>query len=499
MLFNSVQFFLFFPLVTLVYYLLPAKARPYWLLGASYYFYGSWNVRYTALLLFSTAVTYASGLVMEWIQHRPGWSAERIDRGKRLCVAGSFMLNLSVLFLFKYANFAFETLGRVFAVVGMSIPLPTVRFLLPVGISFYTFQALSYTMDVYRGDIYAEKNFFRYALFVSFFPQLVAGPIERSKNLLVQLAKPVRFDWDRIIDGLLLMVWGFFLKLVIADSAAIFVNTVYGDYVTYGGWYLWVATLLFAVQIYCDFGGYSTIAMGAAKVLGIGLMENFDSPYLARSVAEFWRRWHISLSSWFRDYLYIPLGGSRKGTLRKYFNLMVVFLVSGLWHGASWSFVVWGALNGIYQIIGFLLTPLRDAAVKLLHLDRDSFSHRLFQTAVTFALVDFSWIFFRAASIRDAFNIINSMAHPENYHVLLDWGLYQCGLGQRNFFMLLAAIGVLLAVDVCKYRGIQVRRWLGRQEYWFRWAVIAAAIVLIATVGVWGNYYNEASFIYFQF
>lgn len=243
--------------------------------------------------------------------------------------------------------------------------LPSVDILLPVGISFYTFQALGYTIDVYRGDTCAEKNFFQYALFVSFFPQLVAGPIERSSHLLQQLATPHKFNSEEAKSGLLLMLWGFFLKIVLADRIAIFVDWVYGDYHTFGGWYLIVATALFAIQIYCDFAGYSIIAMGAAQILGIRLMENFQSPYLAVSVADFWRRWHISLTSWFRDYLYIPLGGSRCSKWRKYMNKMIVFLVSGLWHGAKISFVVWGGLNGLYQIIGEILQPLRDKLVKL--------------------------------------------------------------------------------------------------------------------------------------
>ena len=312
MLFNSMEFMIFFPIVILVYFILPEKAKQFWLLIASYYFYMCWNAKYALLILFSTVITYTSGLMMEQIKHM-SWDDIRKVKYKKIVVALSFTLNLAILFYFKYINFAFSIVRGVFGSIHIELHVPEFDIILPVGISFYTFQALSYTMDVYRDEIYAEKNFFRYSLFVSFFPQLVAGPIERSKNLLKQLDKPQKFDFDRAREGFLLMLWGFFLKIVLADRIAVFVDTVYADFETYGGAYLVVATLLFAIQIYCDFYGYSVIAMGAAKILGVQLMENFDAPYLSVSVAEFWRRWHISLTSWFKDYLYIPLGGGTKG------------------------------------------------------------------------------------------------------------------------------------------------------------------------------------------
>ena len=341
MLFNSIDFLFFFPVVVLVYFVFPKKLKYLWLLAASYYFYMCWNAKYALLIFTSTVVTYISGLLMEKVK-RSGFDASKQTILKKWVVAGSFIVNLGILFYFKYINFALDLFGQVLSRVHIELNIPAFDIILPVGISFYTFQALSYTMDVYRDEIYAERNFFRYALFVSFFPQLVAGPIERSKNLLKQLSVPSKFSFENMREGFLLMLWGYFLKLVLADRIAVFVDVVYGDIATYPGAYLVVATVLFAVQIYCDFSGYSTIAMGAAKVMGIQLMENFDAPYLAISVAEFWRRWHISLTSWFKDYLYIPLGGSRKGKMRKYMNKMIVFLSSGLWHGADVSFIVWG-------------------------------------------------------------------------------------------------------------------------------------------------------------
>lgn len=302
-----------------------------------------WNAKYVFILLFSTAITYASGLLIT--RANKCKEEDKRIRIKKIFVGLSFIINLAILFLFKYFDFAIDNANRVLSHFSMQVINPTFDVILPVGISFYIFQALSYTVDVYREDVKAEKNFLKYALFVSFFPQLVAGPIERSKNLLKQVHEKHYFDAQRVKDGLLLMIWGGFQKIVIADRVAIVVDTIFNKFPQYGGMYIVVATILFAFQIYCDFSGYSTIAIGAAKVMGFQLMENFNAPYLSMSVAEFWRRWHISLSSWFRDYLYIPLGGNRKGKFRKYINLMIVFIISGLWHGAQWSFIAWGALN----------------------------------------------------------------------------------------------------------------------------------------------------------
>lgn len=498
MLFNSYQFLIFFPIVVLIYWAIPLRFRYIWLLAASYYFYMCWNAKYALLLLFSTAVTYASGIIINKIK------SLEIEEGKRtrymkLCVAFSFVVNIGVLAWFKYFNFIFENVQKVFAHIGIALSSPAFDIVLPVGISFYIFQALSYTVDVYRGDIYAEKNFLKYALFVSFFPQLVAGPIERSKNLLKQVAEPHRFDYEKCREGFLLMLWGFFLKLVIADRAAIIVNTVYNDYGSYPGMYLVVATVLFAFQIYCDFAGYSTIAMGAAKIMGFELMENFDCPYFAKSVSEFWRRWHISLSSWFRDYLYIPLGGNRKGTARKYFNMMIVFLTSGMWHGAQWSFIVWGGINGLYQIIGERLMPVRNKLNKLLRLKRESFGHKLFKVVTTFVLIDFAWIFFRANRFTDAFGIIKSMFSVRNWWVLFDDSLFTLGLDWKNFVLLILAILILLVSDIFKYKGIKVRRVIMRQELWLRWSLYIAAIAGILVFGIWGPGYDASAFIYFQF
>ena len=498
MLFNSLDFLIFFPVVVLVYFIIPNRWKQIWLLITSYYFYMCWNVKYVILIFASTLITYLSGLFIEEIKHlecdnhRKNWL-------KKSIVAVSFLSNLGILFYFKYINFAIDILVKSFAKIHVQLQIPAVDIILPVGISFYTFQALSYTMDVYRDDIYAEKDFCRYALFVSFFPQLVAGPIERSKNLLKQLSTPRELNVERFREGFLLMLWGYFLKLVLADRIALFVDTVYGDCNTYSGMYLVVATILFAVQIYCDFSGYSIIAMGVAKILGIQLMENFDAPYLAISVADFWRRWHISLTSWFKDYLYIPLGGNRRGKVRKFINIMIVFLVSGLWHGANFSFVVWGGLNGLYQIVGELLKPIRERIGKWLKFNKDSLGYRLACILGTFVLIDFSWIFFRADGFTHAINVIKSIINVQNPVVLFDDSLYQCGIDEKNFHLMLISIGILLFADICKLRKIVIRDVILKQDYWFRLLFIVFSVAFILVFGMWGPSYNQANFIYFQF
>ncbi len=498
MLFNSIDFLIFFPIVVLVYYLIPNKAKYLWLLLTSYFFYMCWNAKYALLLLASTVVTYLSGILLDGINKKDIGESEK-TKLKKAVVAGNFTISLGILFYFKYFDYLLDILNYLFGRINIRVAIPAFDVILPVGISFYTFQALSYTMDIYRGEIYAEKNFFRYALFVSFFPQLVAGPIERSKNLLKQLTVTKPFDFEMARDGFLLMLWGYFLKLVIADRIAVFVDTVYGDHAGHQGWYIIVATVLFAFQIYCDFAGYSTIAMGAAQILGIKLMENFNAPYLNSSVAGFWRDWHISLTSWFKDYLYIPLGGNRKGAARKYINKMIVFLVSGMWHGANLTFVIWGGLNGLYQIIGEALMPIRIKLSDSLHLHRESIGHRIASGVITFILVDFAWIFFRADGLTDAVSMIRGMLTCHNPWILVDGSLYDVGLDRANFILMICAIFVLLFADIMKKRGIKIRKIIASQDYWCRWLIIVFSICFILIFGIWGSGFDEAGFIYFQF
>lgn len=491
MLFNSLHFLLFFPLVTLIYFVIPQRVRYLWLLAASYYFYMCWNAKYALLIATSTLITYASGLLIQKAGSRRALA--------KTWVAISFGSNLAILFFFKYFDFAVESLARAFSLVHIQLNVPTFDILLPVGISFYTFQALSYTMDVYRAEIKAERNLLKYALFVSFFPQLVAGPIERSKNLLTQIHQKHTFCYDRMKSGLLLMLWGFFEKLIVADRAAIFVNSVYERYRAFGTVELVLASVLFAVQIYCDFGGYSHIAVGAARVMGFQLMDNFRQPYFARSIKDFWRRWHISLSTWFRDYLYIPLGGSHCKRLRHHFNVMVTFLVSGLWHGASWSYVAWGGLHGVYQVIGQETQALRKKMQKKLGCRVDTFGWRFFQTIGTFVLVDIAWIFFRAPGCAVAIQILVQIFTRFNPWVISDGSLLFHGLSGIELFILFCGILVLLAVDFLREKGVLLGQILQQQPLLFRWGVYLGGLLVIVVFGVYGQTYDASQFIYFQF
>lgn len=491
MLFNSFSYLLFFPVVVLLYFIVPHKGRHLWLLVASYYFYMSWNPKYAMLMGLSTLITFVSGLLIG-SKNATTWQ-------KKLWVFLSLASNLAILFFYKYFSFFIENVNRLLDATGTQLLSPTFDVILPVGISFYTFQALSYTMDVYRGEIYVETSLVKYALFVSFFPQLVAGPIERSKNLLVQISRKRSFNYERVKNGLMLILWGLFLKLVIADRVAIVVNTVYNNYADYAGFELIVATVFFGIQIYCDFASYSTIAIGSAKVIGFQLMDNFRQPYFSRSISEFWHRWHISLSTWFRDYLYIPLGGNRKGTARKYLNIMIVFIVSGLWHGANWTFVIWGFLHGIFQVVGQVTKPFKEKVTDLLGIDRERTSYKLGQMLITFCLANFAWIFFRAPSVTAAKGIIDGMVSVWNPWIFTDGGLYLLGLSVKSFWAAVVAILVLIGVSIAEYRGVAVWDRFAEQGIVFRWAVSLGLIFVIIIFGIYGPGYSASQFIYFQF
>ncbi len=492
MLFNSINFLVFFPVVVFIFFMIPKKCRYLWLLAASYYFYMCWNAKYVILIFSSTLVT--------WIA---GWLVSVCKTHRKWMLGGSLLFNLGLLFFFKYFDFFWEAWGKVFSMVGGRLPDKPFDVLLPVGISFYTFQALGYMLDVYRGKIEPEKNFFRYALFVSFFPQLVAGPIERSDRLLRQIHFIERIDvwnYDNIAHGLMQMVWGLFQKMVIADRVAVIVNTVFGNYYIYRTVPLVIGAVGFALQVYCDFASYSSIAIGAAKVMGFDLMENFDTPYFARSISEFWRRWHISLSSWFRDYVYIPLGGNRCSRLRKYLNLFLTFVVSGFWHGAGWTFLAWGMLHGTYQIVGDLTKGCRQKVNAFLHTKTESFSYKAAQTVITFALVDVAWIFFRAGGIRVSLDYCVRMATKWDPWSLFNEEVYSLGLNRFECNILAAGTAVLLLVDLVRYKKRQTfSEFLAEQCIWFRWGVLLAMLAAILVFGMYGIQFDSKQFIYFQF
>ncbi len=494
MLFNSVDFLIFFPVVTLIYAIVPKKGKCVWLLIASYYFYMCWNAKYALLIAFSTLVTYGAALAVEKCKTKAA---------KRWLLIGGFAANLGVLFFFKYFGFALQNLNKLLQHFSFRTIQNPFDLLLPVGISFYTFQALGYLVDVYRGDCKAEKNLLLYALFVSFFPQLVAGPIERSKNLFRQLheaGEKKMMSPEGATQGFIMMLWGLFMKMVIADRIALFVDGVFQRSYAIGTVEAALGAAAFAVQIYCDFGGYSAIAIGSAKVMGFDLTENFNTPYFAVSIGDFWRRWHISLSAWFRDYVYIPLGGNRCNRFRKYVNLMITFLLSGLWHGAAWTYVAWGMIHGLYRVAGDVLKPVRRKLIGLLKVRTDVFSYRFGQIACTFGLTSFAWIFFRAESIDRAILYVRNLFCRWNPWVLFNESLYTFGLDRREAGILMAALLLLVLVDLVRYRtGRNLGEALYRQNLVFRWAAMIFLAASVIVYGVYGIDFDSSRFIYFAF
>ncbi|OPJ57706.1 MBOAT family O-acyltransferase [Clostridium oryzae] len=488
MAFISLEFLVFFPVVAITYFILPFSLRWIWLLISSYYFYMSWNPKYAGLIVLSTLITYLCGVLI-------GKSSNK--KVKNVWLIISLISNLGILFIFKYYNFFRLNSRRILSIFNVSLNIPVFDFLLPVGISFYTFQSLSYVMDVYRGDTKAEKNLGKYALFVSFFPQLTAGPIGKSKELLYQFNEKHYFDYDRVKNGLILMAWGAFQKVFIADRLAIVVNTVYDSPGNYKGFQIITATIFFTFQIYCDFSSYSDIAVGAAEVMGFRLTRNFRQPYFSKSVKEFWRRWHISLSTWFKDYLYIPLGGNRKGKLRTYLNTMIVFILSGLWHGAAMNFIIWGTLHGVYQVLSGLLKPAKLKLIKILNIRTEVFSYKLFQMLTTFTLVSFAWLFFRATTFSSAQILIRNMFYFNPWIFSRSY-LGLMGIDSKDFFMSILGIFIIISVNLMQVRR-NLRVQLSRQNAVFRWAIYFSCILAILIFGIYGEGYDEQQFIYSQF
>ncbi|MBW3018943.1 MBOAT family protein [Candidatus Woesearchaeota archaeon] len=481
MLFNSLHFLIFFPVITLIYFCLPHKYRWVLLLAGSYYFYMSWKAEYVLLIIFSTLVDYFAGIRM---------SNTKTLKAKKILLALSLICNLGLLFLFKYFNFFSDSVRELLSHFTIQLHPVTLSVLLPVGISFYTFQTLSYTIDVYRNKIKPERHLGIFALYVAFFPQLVAGPIERAKNLLPQFAEKKLFDYDRVTSGIRLMLWGFFKKLVIADRLALIVDIVYNNAGNYSGISLAMATVFFAFQIYCDFSGYSDIAIGAARVMGFRLMTNFRMPYLAKSVSDFWRRWHISLYSWFRDYLYIPLGGSRCSKKRTHFNMLLVFLVSGLWHGANWTFVLWGLLHGIYLVIGSITSTIRKKIAALVGLVKIPRVQAVASIILTFILVNIGWIFFRANSLSDAWYILTHITSGFS----LSLKTAGVNLGAGGWLLHFGFIGFVLLVELVQEK-VGFGRLFLRRNVLIRYGVYCSIVMVILLFGI---FYNM-QFIYFQF
>ena len=468
MIFNSVHFIFFFIVTTILYYALPHRFRWAFLLAISCYFYMVFRPIYILILASTIVVDYVAGLFLESTTN---------PRRKKIFLVASIIANVGVLAVFKYYNFINDNLTELLGVFHLKNEIPMLRILLPIGLSFHTFQAMSYTIEVYRGKQQAEKHFGMYALYVMFYPQLVAGPIERPQNILHQLKEKVVFNYDHIVSGLKLILWGLFVKVVIADRLSIYVDIVYNSPEHHSAISSLVATLFFTFQIYCDFSGYSSIAIGCAKVLGIDLMINFRRPYMSTSIREFWSRWHISLSTWFRDYLYIPLGGNRVSLYRNMFNLFFVFLVSGLWHGANWTFIIWGALHGFYLIMEIVF----DRLVPSIKLPRS------IRWILNFVLVAIAWVFFRASNFQTAKQIL------KNIYTFKPGPLY---IGNASY--LVYSFFAILFLFAAEYNAEKLNNryaWLYSERKVLRWSAYLLLILTLLSIGV----FNGGQFIYFQF
>ena len=476
MLFNSFQFIIFFIVVTSLYFVIPFNRRWILLLISSCYFYMAFIPIYILILGFTITIDYFAGIFLE--------NAE--GRRRKLFLIFSLVANIGVLAVFKYYNFISNNLSVFLKGFALNNPLPYLKFILPIGLSFHTFQAMSYTIEVYRGKQKAERHFGIYALYVMFYPQLVAGPIERPQNLLHQFREKHVFEYDRVVEGLKLMLWGLFKKIVIADRLAIYVNAVYNNPEQHNGTSFTLATIFFAFQIYCDFSGYSDIAIGVAKIMGFKLMTNFNRPYFANNISEFWKRWHISLSTWFRDYLYISLGGNRVSIPRWYFNLFLVFLISGLWHGASWTYVIWGALNGLYLVFAIITQKLRDKFNRLTGIVKVPKLNRLLQILITFSLSCLAWIFFRANNVSDAFLILK--------RIFLLPGKLFIGNKQQLLYCFAGILFLIMIEFRSEYYGLGTLPF--KSNNWIREQIAyASLIVMILLLGV----FDGGQFIYFQF
>ncbi len=488
MLFNSLPFAVFFPVVTLLCFLLPFRQRWVLLLTASCFFYMFFKPEYILILGFTIVVDFFAGILLEDAR-------DKVQRKKYLIM--SLVANIGVLAVFKYFNFFNANVSALAHHFGFNNNMPFLKMALPIGLSFHTFQAMSYTIEVYRGKQKAERHFGIYSLYVMFYPQLVAGPIERPQNILPQLHKEHFFSYDNAVTGLRLMAWGMFKKVVIADRLALFTDPVFNDPHHQTATSLFFAAVFFSFQIYCDFSGYSDIAIGSARVMGIKLMQNFNRPYNATSIGDFWRRWHISLSTWFKDYLYIPLGGNRVAVPRAYLNLFIVFLISGFWHGANWTFIIWGALHGFYSVFGNLTAAIRAQMSKAVGLTKMVWLNTNIQRLITFLLVTVAWVFFRANNYKDAFYIVSrlpgvigesitTLAHRPHQ---LKFGVPLNTLG--------ACLLVIAILELVHYTQGKAS-WntvLQRKPVYLRWLVYYGCVLAILYFGI----FEKRQFIYFQF
>lgn len=481
MIFSSFDFFLFFPAVVAVYWIIPTKFKWIWLLAASYVFCISWDIRAGIALFLVTVISYISGVLLD----------NFVQKFRALFCVGVILLCVSPLLLFKVMGLFMREY----------IADNNISLVLPLGFSFYVFQAVGYLIDVYRKKVNAEKNFGKYSLFLAFFPRFLSGPIERYDKFNEQISDVPNssFDYNQTKNGLILMMWGYFQKMVVADNLTILVNQIYDEWNQYSGTVVAVGTVLYAIQLYADFAGYSNIAMGAARILGFSLSENFRQPYMATSIKDFWRRWHISLSAWLRDYIYISLGGNRKGRLLKYVNIFLTFVVSGLWHGTSWSFVAWGMIHGGYQIAGEFHQKITGRLSKLFNIKKSHFLYKFGQRITVFLLVDIAWLFFRADGLKTAISMLRHCILDVELRDLINGKFFYMGLHQVEVIVLFIAIMMMIIVDILHEKEFHFREWLIKQKIFIRWTcyVVMFCVLVIAATRQIGA--DASQFIYAQF
>lgn len=485
MVFFSFKFLFFLTVVFVLYYLIPLKYQYIWLLAASYFFYASWDYKYLAVLLLVTGITFFAALIMQ-------------KKNKSICLWSGIICSIGILCFFKFWRFWAAGLFYFFNITDKNTG-GIISIIAPVGLSFFVLQAVGYLVDVYKGKVTVEKNFAKYALFVSFFPTILSGPIERSNNLLEQIRKGTKFSYDLVKSGLCFMLWGYFLKLMIANRLSQIVDAAFENSIEQTGATMLIAVILYGIQLYADFAGYSCIAIGVSRTLGFDLVENFRQPYFARSIKEFWGRWHISLSSWLKDYVYIPLGGNRCSKFRGYLNLLLTFLVSGLWHGNGFKFLAWGGLHGVYQIFSKITLSIRAKMIRICKIKTECFSYHLLQRFITFMLVDFAWLFFRTSSFRNALFILKNIVFNFQLGDTILLKSYLVGYDPERFVLLLFEIAILFIIDFIHEKKISLIKWLDEQNKVFRWgAYIFACVVLL--IGIIHDYGLDASaFIYTQF
>ena len=479
MLFNSLEFAIFFPFVCILYFLLPMQMRTPMLLVSSCIFYMAFIPAYIFILLLTIVIDYTAGIYLERTH----------GAVRSVLLWSSIVATCLVLFIFKYFHFFASNFAGLASLIGWRVTPPALSIILPVGLSFHTFQSLSYVIEVYRGHQRAEPNFVTYATYVMFFPQLVAGPIERPQNLLHQFYENHVFDYDRVTSGLKRMAWGFFKKLVVADRLALYVNDVYAAPQNFNGLQITLGTVFFAYQIYCDFSGYSDIAIGSARVLGFRLMENFGNPYYSRSISEFWHRWHMSLSTWFRDYVYIPMGGSRVSAARRYFNLLVTFGVSGLWHGANWTYVAWGLLNGCYLVVALLTTQIRNRLFGTFGVGESNRFRFGTRRLSTFAFICAGWVVFRSNNLTDAVYIFS--------HLWQNWDFAHISTEQFLLRQMPVAFGGIALLELGQLLNgrLAVKSFVLSLPTPLRWAGYATFVLGVVLCGI----FRQTQFIYFQF